>query len=311
MEIMGGFIKVKNDFFYSSSQINNDISNLIGNKSYNTFLLSSKGFNVPQSVFLSTKLFDIYTSNDTANFDKIIISLKKYLYSNDFSNSLAIRSSAILFDNTERIIKEDSETLSMAGWFKSNLNVPINNIKDAIIDCYSIIKSNILKKNIENHFHTHLTIKIALLIQNFYEATKSAVIFTKNQYSYNRGSFLINSTYGACNGLVSGEITGDTYWLNRDDSLIIEKHISKKDKMYINNSKDIILVEVPQDIQNKESLSSTDIKNLFDLGISIENAFNFPQDIELIYNLNKGWVVVQTRPINYWRDDNDLSRQSN
>ena len=305
MEIMERCTKVKNDFFYNSSHINTDISDLIGNKSYNTFLLNSKGFNVPKSVFLSTKFFDIYTSNDIANFDKIILLLKDYLYSNNFSNSLAIRSSAILFDNNGKIIKEDSETLSMAGWFKSNLNVSINNIKDAITDCYSIIESNVLKQNIENHFHSHLKIKIALLVQDFYEAEKSAVIFTKNQYSYYRGSFLINSTYGACNGLVSGEITGDTYWLNRNNSLLIKKHISKKNKMYINNLKDIILVEVPQKIQDKESLSSNDIENLFNLGISIENAFNFPQDIELIYNSNNGWIVVQTRPINYWRDNND------
>lgn len=193
MEIMEGCTKVKNDFFYNSKQINTDISNLIGNKSYNTFLLNSKGFNVPQSVFLSTKLFDIYTSNDIANFDKIILLLKDYLYSNNFSNSLAIRSSAILFDNNGKIIKEDSETLSMAGWFKSNLNVSINNIKNAIIDCYSIIESNVLKQNIENHFHSHLKIKIALLVQDFCEAKKSAVIFTKNQYFYNRGLFLINT----------------------------------------------------------------------------------------------------------------------
>ena len=305
MEIMEGCTKVKNDFFYNCAQINTDVSNLIGNKSYNTFLLNSKGFNVPKSVFLSTKFFDIYTSNDIANFDKIILLLKDYLYSNNFSNSLAIRSSAILFDNNGKIIKEDSETLSMAGWFKSNLNVSINNIKDAIIDCYSIIESNVLKQNIENHFHSHLKIKIALLVQNFYEAKKSAVIFTKNQYSYYRGSFLINSTYGACNGLVSGEITGDTYWLNRNNSLVIKKHISKKNKMYINNFNDIVLAEVPQNIQDKESLSSNDIENLFNLGISIENAFNFPQDIELIYNSNNDWIVVQTRPINYWRDNND------
>ena len=305
MEIMEGCTKVKNDFFYNCAQINTDVSNLIGNKSYNTFLLNSKGFNVPKSVFLSTKLFDIYTSNDIANFDKIILLLKDYLYSNNFSNSLAIRSSAILFDNNGKIIKEDSETLSMAGWFKSNLNVSINNIKDAITDCYSIIESNVLKQNIENHFHSHLKIKIALLVQNFYEAKKSAVIFTKNQYFYNRGFFLINSTYGACNGLVSGEITGDTYWLNRNNSLVIKKHISKKNKMYINNFNDIVLVEVPQNIQDKESLSSSDIENLFNLGISIENAFTFPQDIELIYNPSNGWIVVQTRPINYWRDNND------
>ena len=305
MEIMERCTKVKNDFFYNSSHINTDISDLIGNKSYNTFLLNSKGFNVPKSVFLSTKFFDIYTSNDIANFDKIILLLKDYLYSNNFSNSLAIRSSAILFDNNGKIIKEDSETLSMAGWFKSNLNVSINNIKDAITDCYSIIESNVLKQNIENHFHSHLKIKIALLVQDFYEAEKSAVIFTKNQYSYYRGSFLINSTYGACNGLVSGEITGDTYWLNRNNSLVIKKHISKKNKMYINNFNDIVLAEVPQNIQDKESLSSSDIENLFNLGISIENAFNFPQDIELIYNPSNGWIVVQTRPINYWRDNND------
>ena len=305
MEIMEGCTKVKNDFFYNCAQINTDVSNLIGNKSYNTFLLNSKGFNVPKSVFLSTKLFDIYTSNDIANFDKIILLLKDYLYSNNFSNSLAIRSSAILFDNNGKIIKEDSETLSMAGWFKSNLNVSINNIKDAITDCYSIIESNVLKQNIENHFHSHLKIKIALLVQDFYEAEKSAVIFTKNQYSYYRGSFLINSTYGACNGLVSGEITGDTYWLNRNNSLVIKKHISKKNKMYINNFNDIVLAEVPQNIQDKESLSSSDIEHLFNLGISIENAFHFPQDIELIYNSNNEWIVVQTRPINYWRDNND------
>ena len=296
-------IELKNKYFYNIDQIHGDISNLIGNKSYNTFLLQSNGFNVPKSIFASTDLFDSYITN-IVEFDKVIKNLQHHLIINNFTDSLAIRSSALLTDNDGNVIKEDSESISMAGWFKSSLNVPIDNIKEAIIDCYSVVTSYVLNQNIKNHFNDNIKVQIALLIQDFYEAEKSAVIFTKNQYAYNRGDFLITATYGACNGLVSGEITGDSYWINRENSLINRKYISKKTKMYTNGLSSIDLVDVPYDIQKLETLSYKDIKNLFDLGISIENSFKFPQDIELVYNSAYGWIIVQTRPINYWRNEN-------
>lgn len=294
---------MKNKYFYDIYQIHGNISNLIGNKSYNTFLLQSYGFNVPKSLFVSVNLFDYYTTNKI-EFDKIIKDIQHYLKSNNFTNSLAIRSSALLIDNNGNIIKEDSDSLSMAGWFKSNLNIAINNLKDAIIDCYSIVSSYVLNQNIRNHFNDNVKVQIALLIQDFYEAEKSAVIFTKNQYAYNRGDFLINATYGACNGLVSGEITGDSYWINRENSLINKKYISNKNKMYTNGLCNINMIDVPYDIQKLEALSNKDIKDLFDLGMSVENCFNFPQDIETIYTSTHGWTIVQTRPINYWRNLN-------
>lgn len=294
---------MKNKYFYDIYQIHGNISNLIGNKSYNTFLLKSYGFNVPKSLFVSVNLFDCYTTNKI-EFNKIIKDIQHYLKSNNFTNSLAIRSSALLTDNNGNIIKEDSDSLSMAGWFKSNLNISINNLKDAIIDCYSIVSSYILNQNIKNHFNDNVKIQIPLLIQDFYEAEKSAVIFTKNQYAYNRGDFLINATYGACNGLVSGEITGDSYWINRENSLINKKYISNKNKMYTNGLCNINMIDVPYDIRKLETLSNKDIKDLFDLGMSVENCFNFPQDIEIIYTSTHGWTIVQTRPINYWRNLN-------
>lgn len=295
------FIKLKNNFFYNIDDINSDISDFIGNKSFHTFLLASKGFVVPKSIFITTDLFDCYFA-DIISFDKIISEIQYYLYSSHFSNSLAIRSSALLFDHRGNIIKEDSYKISMAGWFKSNLNISINNIRKAIIDCYSIIESDVLKLNIRNNFNNDLEIKIALLIQDFYEAEKSAVVFTKNPFSYNKGDFLINSTYGACMGLVSGTITGDTYWVNRNDLSVKMKHISTKTKMYINNLESLLLVDVPLKIQNKESLSCNDISILYNLGMSLEDNFKCSQDIELIYHVDHGWIVVQTRPVNYWRE---------
>lgn len=294
---------MKNKYFYGVNEIYEDISDFIGNKSYNTFLLHSDGIKVPKSIFININFFDCYY-NDIAEFNKGILEIQNYLKNNNFTNSLAIRSSALLINSSGKIIKEDSEALSMAGWFKSNLNVHISDIKGAIIDCYSIINSNILKQNIKNHFGDNFKIKIALLIQDFYEAQKSAVIFTKSPYSFNKGNFLINTTYGACHGIVSGEITGDAYWINRTNYTTIQKNISTKRQMYVNNTHTITLVDVPKQLQKKETLSKYDLNTLVKLGMSIEKIFNFPQDIELIYHPIYNWIVVQTRGINYWRIQN-------
>ena len=293
-------INLNNKYFYINEQISDDISKIIGNKSYNTFLLNSKGFAVPKSIFTTPLLFDCY-KNNILEFNKEITNIQNYLRENHFSNSLAVRSSCLLFDESGNVIKEDSDSLSMAGWFKSNLNISINSIRSAIVDCYSIVNSETLRQNINNHFHSKIIVKVALLIQEFYTAEKSAVIFTKNQYAYKRGDFLINSTYGACNGLVSGEITGDSYWINRKNGSVNFTHITKKDKMYVNSIQGIDIIDVATNLQNKETLSNKDIKNLFKLGMSVEKAFNCPQDMELIYNLKDGWIIVQTRPIVYWK----------
>ena len=293
-------IKLNNQLFYSSSECILPTSDLIGNKSYNTFLLKKNNFSVPNSVATTTAFFDLYINNKGL-FYKKIDELKCLLEKTQITNNLSVRSSAIILKNGI-MYKEDSSSCSMAGWFHSEVNIPLENLAQAIEKCFNVIFSNLLNYRIKKFFKDG-NIKIPLLIQEYFPADKSAVVYTKNPYTFNYGNFLINTSYGACYGIVSGELNSDTYILSPLTGRLLKKFIMKKDFYFTEgNIGNLQKKTLENNLQNSEILSEEDLYSIFKLGKSIEKLFSFPQDIEIIYNQKNGWCPVQTRNISLWSE---------
>lgn len=300
MEQKERFIKLNNKLFYSFNDFFSLSSDLIGNKSYNTFLLKNNNFHVPNSIATAISFFDLYVNNKEL-FYKKIDELKYFLEDNNITNNLSVRSSAIILNNGI-IHKEDSSSHSMAGWFHSEINVPFEKLTKAVEECFNVAYSDLLNYRIKKHFNGG-DIKIPLLIQEYFPALKSAVVFTKNPYIFNRGEFLINASYGACHGIVSGEVNSDTYILSPLTGKLIKKIIVKKDFFYTEGQTNNLRKKTLENsLKKSDTLSEGDLNDIFKLGKDIENLFLSPQDIEIIYDPKRGWCPVQTRNIPSWSE---------
>jgi phosphoenolpyruvate synthase/pyruvate phosphate dikinase len=213
---------VSKDLWIPIESIDASCKPLVGNKVYRTALLQKLGYSVPLSACLTLNAYEAYIASAPNLPNDVIVALKNlqnYLHPSnreDFkTTTYAVRSSAVL--NIEGcFIEEDSGMLSMAGWFESVLNTPINALELAVLRCYKAFRSERCRKNYLHHFGTENPKGgLALLIQIFHRAERSAVIFSLNPYRPNREEILISANPGACIGLVSGRLTGDTYWISR------------------------------------------------------------------------------------------------
>ncbi|MHA1477481.1 MAG: PEP/pyruvate-binding domain-containing protein, partial [Promethearchaeota archaeon] len=90
----------------------------------------------------------------------------------------------------------------------------------------------------------------------------------------------------------------DLIILNKIKFDIVKTVIGKKEKLLIAdpNGMSTILIETEKTLQEKCSLNRTQLKQLHNLGINLENFFNYPQDIEWAIE-NNTIYTLQSRPI--------------
>ncbi len=223
--------------------------NLFGGKATNLAFLKNDGFNVPDGFCISTQINDL-----TQNVKREIIKKFKSL-----NSKIAVRSSATV---------EDSRNSSFAGQFNTFLNIKNESkLLNSIEKCWKSVKSKraisyLKSKNLKN-------VKMAVIVQKMVNADFAGVVFTLDPIS--EKNVLIEFVKGLGDKLVSGEVTPNSYLVDRYHYNIIKRSTNTK----INNSL---------------------IKNLTKTALQIEKLYNFPQDIEFAVKKNQIFIL-QSRPI--------------
>lgn len=221
-------------------------------------------------------------------FDEINNKLKKRI-------SFAVRSSATI---------EDSKAYSFAGQAESFLN---NNNFDEILlsikNCWSSLFSpqallyllQMKKKGIDFSLSN---IRMAVIIQEMVDSEVSGVLFSSNVLDNNTTQMLINATWGIGETVTDNLIIPDMIILNKNEFKIIRYDIGKKERKSIQNPNGSGTILIENDLHSRSVCSLTDkqLHQLYDLGLKLENEFNYPQDIEWAIQ-NDVIYVLQTRPI--------------
>ena len=221
-------------------------------------------------------------------FDEINNNFKK-------KNSFAVKSSATI---------EDSKTFSFAGQAETFLNNKnFDEILLSIKNCWSSLFSpqallyllQMKKKGIDFSLSN---IRMAVIIQEMINSEVSGVLFSSNVLDNNTTQMLINATWGIGETVTDNLIIPDMIILNKNEFKIIRYDIGKKERKSIQNPNGSGTILIENDLQSRSVCSLTDkqIHQLFDLGLKLENEFNYPQDIEWAIQ-NDVIYVLQTRPI--------------
>ncbi|MBF0450678.1 MAG: PEP/pyruvate-binding domain-containing protein [Candidatus Magnetomorum sp.] len=268
---------------------------LVGAKSANLSKICSRytippGFSVPSSFF---KKFDTYPMDK----DKIAAEL-----SNSVSEayialgkkcecvdpSVAIRSSAI---------DEDNKQASFAGQFKTFLNISgIDTVIPLIIDCYqSAFSDQVLAYRKDKGIDVNYAMSV--FIQHFIHADMSSVVFSKNPMNDDTSEIIINANWGLGESIVSGNVTPDTYIIDKNSLTIKQKMIAKKLMMTITNPGNGIQdVEIPKIMADTPVMTDEQIIENARFAQQLETDFNMYVDIECAWK-NEKLYLLQCRPV--------------
>lgn len=220
------------------------------------------------------------------NLSQLIAAELKALPAN---SSYAVRSSGI---------GEDSAENSFAGQFSSYLNQ--TNLEQVLTSLKLCWASAFTERSRSYRFERNISTEkfsMGVVIQKMILAEVAGVGFSRDPiHPLKRNQMIISSVYGIGEGLVSGELDADHFYVDRTN-FKIEPHLTKKEFSFIKDQLGGIRKEkVSVQMQEASSLSDTQIKTISEAMITLEEKVGLPQDIEWVFE-NGAFYCVQTRPI--------------
>ena len=206
---------------------------------------------------------------------------------------VAVRSSATA---------EDLPEASFAGQQATFLNVMGDkNVVNAVRECWaSLFEARAIFYRQEQGFD-HFKVGIAVPVQHMIQSEASGVMFTVEPTTSNKDKITIEAVLGLGEMIVSGDVTPDHYVVNKSDLVILEKEIKRQEWKLVKREgktgkEDNVKIDLTPEEQAMQKITDADISELAEIGIRLEEHYEFPQDIE--WAKERGEIfIVQTRPI--------------
>jgi len=201
---------------------------------------------------------------------------------------VAVRSSATA---------EDSSAAAWAGQLDSFLNTTQEKLFENVKKCWaSLFTPRAIFYRFEKNLHEH-HISVAVVIQKMVESDISGIAFSVHPVTQDRNQLIIEAGIGLGESIVSGQITPDSYVVEKDKYYLLEKNISEQEKAIVKaEGGGNTWKHIPKSEGEKQKLSDEQIMELSRLIVKIENHYKFPVDIEWAREKGK-FYIVQSRPI--------------
>ncbi len=286
----------------------NESESLAGGKGKSLANMYNNKFNIPNGYVIGADLFDKFLTtnnikkkiqkklnecdiNNEENLEKtsyeICNIISKYDFPDDLKKEIidkyenlackyvAVRSSAML---------EDGKKSAWAGQLESFLNVSKNDIVSAVKNC--------MLSNISD-------ISVAVVVQEMIQSEISGVGFSINPIN-NCEECVIESVLGLGEAIVSGNVTPDTYIVDKKTNQIKSKDIRNQKRKLIKVDEKNEWVETKNgDLQK---LNDDLILELYFEIKKLEKFYGFPVDVE--WGIENGKLyILQCRPITTIKND--------
>lgn len=201
---------------------------------------------------------------------------------------VAVRSSATA---------EDSSVASWAGELETYLDTTEKYLIENVENCWSsLFTPRAIFYRYEKKM-LNIKVSVAVVIQKMIESEISGITFTVHPVTEDKRQMIIEAGWGLGEAIVSGQITPDSYVLDKKDFSIVDINISKQDKMIVRKSPSgVRQVNVLKAKQEKQKLTGKQIVELAKICLNIEKHYKKPQDIEWAFAKGK-FYITQSRPI--------------
>lgn len=205
---------------------------------------------------------------------------------------VAVRSSATA---------EDLPQYSFAGQNETFLNVKgADKVINAVQHCWaSLFTARSIYYRVKNNFQ-HEKVLIAVIVQRMVNPDltgASGVMFSVNPATNNKDEIMIEAAFGLGEVVVGGQITPDTYIIDKETLKIKSKKIAIQPYALLRGYKDGNRKEIlPKEKGSQQKINDEIIIKLAEYGKKIEEHYGSAQDIEWAIEKNKVYIV-QSRAV--------------
>ena len=201
---------------------------------------------------------------------------------------VAVRSSATA---------EDSASAAWAGQLDTFLNTTKATLIDNVKECWaSLFTPRAIFYRFEKGLHGQ-KISVAVVIQKMVKSEISGIAFSVHPVTQDHNQLIIEAGFGLGESIVSGQITPDSYIVEKKEMNIFDINVSEQSKaMYGKDGGGNEWADLSAEAGGKQKLSEEQIIELSKLIIKIEDHYGKPQDIEWAIE-NKEFYITQSRPI--------------
>ena len=211
---------------------------------------------------------------------------------------VAVRSSATA---------EDLPTASFAGqqdtylWIKGS-----DEVITSVVRCWaSLFTDRAIFYRVMKGF-AHDKVLISVGIQKMVNAKAAGVLFTLNPVDGDESKIAIEGTWGLGEAIVSGVVTPDSWFLDKDELKVIDKRASVKTVEHIVDLETgkVVAKDIPPQRQSAFCLSDEEPIELAKIAKGIEQHYGIAQDMEWAIDnelpFPQSIFILQTRPETVW-----------
>ena len=313
-------VTVHTDYIHPLNVPGGELS-LLGGKGQALVRLTEAGFNVPDGFCVTT---DAYAAFLAANrLGPLIVDLTRTLDPDDLA--AVERVSGIITTSFEagdvpssvvnqirggyaalghvRVVArssattEDLPSASFAGQQDSFLDIgDIGSLLQAVRKCWASVWSPRALVYRARQGYSDADVAVAVVVQRMINAQVSGVLFTVDPVTGLDSAITINSAWGLGQAVVDGDVSPDTFTVDRRSGRLTKQHTGTKEVMAVRSARGITLARVPLNLRHRPSLSKAQALRLARLGRRIEAVFQQPVDVEWC-RVESELHVLQARPV--------------
>lgn len=276
--VPGGFVILSNAFekFLEETDLNVEIDSILHS-------VNHKKIHTVENA--SEKIMSLIISKEIP--EKIKIDIQKFFKKLN-AKFVAVRSSATA---------EDSSSAAWAGQLESYLNTTEKKLLENVKRCWaSLFTPRAIFYRFEKGFHKQ-KISVAVAVQKMVDSEISGIAFSVHPITQDDNQIVIEAGFGLGEVIVSGQITPDSYIIEKKPLNILDVNINTQLRgVYRDKNGGNKWKEISKTKGESQVLSDNQIVKLSKIILKIEKHYNFPCDIEWALEKNK-FYIVQSRPI--------------
>ena len=306
----------------SAEDIQHEDRQRVGGKGYALALLAKNGFQIPETVCISSDVYQEYIDR-TGLRERIQLELhrkdfkemrweeiwdcatriRNMFLRKQIPDNIAKRLTAVIqsrFKDKPVAVRssapeEDTAKASFAGLHESYINISgLSAILEHLLKVWASLWSDAALLYRQEIGLSVEKSTMAVVIQAIVPGDRSGVVFTQNPNEASQG--VIESVYGLNQGLVDGTVEPDRWILDRKTHRIISHTPATRRYWMVPIEQGVQLNPLPESMSQMPPLNAQETQEVFSQARRAEDFFSAPQDVEWTYK-DQSLVVLQSRPI--------------
>jgi pyruvate,water dikinase len=152
---------------------------------------------------------------------------------------------------------------------------------------------------------------IGVAVLKMVNARSAGVTLTVQPTTGDLTKTVVEGNWGLGESVVSGEVTPDSFLVDKTGGSVVSSTISKKTRMVVYKKDGIGMVSVPAEKQDKPCIDERELDEIVRIALEVETYFDMPQDMEWVFdedmNFPENLFWVQTRPAKFSEKKEDDS----